>query len=140
MALATLKTTEVSVEEAKAMLVRAEKLFSAGAVEKIVAGYTPDVRVRFADVPEIQGREDFAAFLRARFARQRNYKLHKEFRGVYGAIVGSCWEGTWEDARTGKQMQGRGVEFSHFRGGLIELWEAAFNVWEVGGGATLPIT
>jgi nuclear transport factor 2 (NTF2) superfamily protein len=140
MTAATLEIADVSVSDAKAMLARAEELFSAGAVDQIVAGYTPDVRVRFADVPEIRGRENFAAFLKARFARQRNYKLRKEFRAVYGPIVGSCWEGTWQDAKTGKQMQGRGVEFSHFRGDLIELWEATFNVWEVGGASTLPIT
>lgn len=130
----------MTMEEARALVKKAEALFAAADVAGIVAGYTPDVVVRFGDFPEMRGREAVEKFLRARFARQRNYRLTKDLRSMTGDIISNYWEGTWEDAATGKKMRGRGAESWTMRDGKIALWEAAFNVWEDGGKPVTPIT
>ena len=132
--------TGMTLGEAKAFVKRVEAQFAAGDVETIVAGYTPDVVVRFGDFPEMQGPAEVERFLRARFARQRNYQLTKDLRSMSGNVISNYWEGTWEDAETGKRMRGRGAESWTMREGKIAMWEAAFNVWEDGGGPVTPIT
>lgn len=132
--------TGMTLGEAKAFVKRVEALFAAGDVEAIVAGYTPDVVARFGDFPEMRGPAEIERFLRARFARQRNYRLTKDLRSMSGNVISNYWEGTWEDAETGKRMRGRGAESWTMREGKIAMWEAAFNVWEDGGGPVTPIT
>jgi hypothetical protein len=46
----------------------------------IVAGFPPDAIARFGDFPEMRGRDAVEAFIRARFARQKNYRLQKHPR------------------------------------------------------------
>ncbi len=58
---------------------------------------------------------------------------------IEGNILANVWEGTWEDASSGKQMTGRGLEFWKMRDGMIAVWDAAFNVWEQGGERRSPI-
>ncbi len=132
--------TGMTLDEAKAFVKRVEALFAAGDVETIVAGYTSDVVVHFGDFPEMRGPAEVERFLRARFARQRNYRLTKDLRSMSGNVISNYWEGTWEDAQTGKRMRGRGAESWTMREGKIAMWEAAFNVWEDGGGPVTPIT
>ena len=132
--------TGMTLGEAKAFVKRAEAQFAAGDVDTIVAGYTSDVVVRFGDFPEMRGPAEVERFLRARFARQRNYRLTKDLRSMSGNVISNYWEGTWEDAETGKRMRGRGAESWTMREGKIAMWEAAFNVWEDGGGPVTPIT
>jgi len=50
-----------------------------------------------------------------------------------GNVLANLWEGTWEDAKTGRPMTGRGLEVWTMRDGMIAAWDAAFNVWEQGG-------
>lgn len=127
-------------EQAEALVAEAERAFGAGDVEAILAGYTDDVIVRYADFPELKGLEEAERFLRARFARQRDYRLRKVLRALDGDVLGNSWEGTWTDAKTGRQMQGRGAEFWTMRDGKIAVWDAAFNVGEVGAPPATPIT
>ena len=126
-------------EQALQMVKAAERDFASGDVASIVAGYTDDVVIRFADVPEIRGKAQAEKFLRARFARQKNYRLTKVLRTLQGNMLGNYWDGEWEDAQTGKQMVGRGTEFWTVRDGKVALWEATFNVWEKGGKPQTPI-
>ena len=126
-------------EQALQMVKAAERDFASGDVASIVAGYTDDVVIRFADVPEIRGKAQAEKFLRARFARQKNYRLTKVLRTLQGNMLGNYWDGEWEDAQTGKQMVGRGTEFWTVRDGKVALWEATFNVWEKGGKPQSPI-
>ena len=46
--------------------------------------------------------------------------------------IANYWEGEWEDRATGTGMAGRGVEIWVMRDGKIAVWEAAFNINEVG--------
>lgn len=131
--------TKVGREQALALVAGAERAFAAGDVAGILGGYTDDVVIRFADVPEIRGKAQAEKFLRARFARQKNYRLTKVLRMLEGNMLGNYWDGEWEDARTGKQMLGRGTEFWTIRNGKIAVWEATFNVWEKGGESRTPI-
>ena len=63
----------------------------------------------------------------------------KTLRMVEGDMIGNFWEGTWEDARTGRAMRGRGTEFWTLRDGKVALWEATFNVWDTAAGPSVPI-
>jgi nuclear transport factor 2 (NTF2) superfamily protein len=133
------ETPAMGLEEARRLVKRVESLFAQADIEGIMAGYTDDVVVRFADFPEIKGKPAVKEFLSARFARQKNYRLRKDLRTLMDDIIGNYWEGEWEDARTGKKMKGRGTEFWTMRDGKVALWEATFNVWEAGGTPVSPI-
>ena len=86
--------------------------------------------LRFADQPELHGKDAVKELLVSRFARQKGYQLNKRLRMLAGNMIGNYWDGAWEDAFTGKAMVGRGTEFWTLRDGKITTWEAAFNVWE----------
>ena len=51
---------------------------------------------------------------------------------VQGLNIGATYSASWDDAKTGKAMQGRGAEFWRYREGKLILWDAAMNVWEAG--------
>ncbi len=97
-------------EEAEQLMREAEEAFAEADVDRILQMFTPDVVVRYADFPEIRGRQALAEFLRARFARQRNYRPQKSLRVVQGDLIVDSFEGIWEDAVTGEKMRGRGIE------------------------------
>lgn len=126
-------------DRALELVASAEKAFATADVAGIVDGYTDDVVIRFADLPEIRGKEAAEAFLRARFARQRDYELTKRLRALDGDVIGNAWDGTWTDAQTGRKMRGFGTEFWTMRGDKIAVWEATFNVGEVGAEPSTPI-
>ena len=131
---------QISVEEATQMVQGVEDAYNAADVARIVDGYTDDVVIRFGDVPEIRGKEEAERFIRARFARIKDYKLKKSLRAVMGNVVGVYWDGTWEDRKTGKPMNVRGTEFWTVREGKVAEWEATVNVWESGKQPTNSFT
>ena len=112
------------------MVASVEKAFGDQDIEVIMAGFTDDVVVRFADQPELRGKKDLRKLLETRFSRQKEYRLNKRLRMLEDQMIGNYWEGEWEDAITGKNMVGRGTEFWTLRDGKVSIWEAAFNVWE----------
>jgi nuclear transport factor 2 (NTF2) superfamily protein len=116
-----------------------ETLFGKPDIDGIVAGFTEDAVARFGDFPEMRGRGAIEAFIRARFARQKNYRLEKHLRMVMGDLIGNDWDAHWEDAKTGKRMRGRGMEFWRMRGRQIAHWDAVFNTWEEGGKPSIAI-
>ena len=120
----------ISRDAALALVGEVEKAFGDQDIDVIMAGFTDDVVVRFADQPELHGKDAVRELLEARFARQRGYRLKKQLRMLDGNMVGNYWDGEWEDAQTGKAMVGRGTEFWTIRDGRVSRWEAAFNVWE----------
>ena len=126
-----------TVEEARTFVKHVESLFMPWNVEGILAGFTEDCVIRFGDLPEFRGKAELGKFFRARSARQKGYRLRKEFRALMGDTIANYWEGEWEDARSGAKMTGRGVEIWIMRDGKIAVWEAAFNIKEAGtaGGA-----
>jgi nuclear transport factor 2 (NTF2) superfamily protein len=108
-------------------------------VERLAADWTEDIVIRFADLPEIRGKQEAKAWLNARFARQKNYRLKKSFQAVTGNVIGDSWTGRWLDGTTGKKMKGKGMEFLTMRDGRIALWEAVFNAWEEGSDPATPL-
>lgn len=116
-----------------------ETLFARADIAGIAAGFTEDAVARFGDFPEMSGRAAIEAFIRARFARQRKYRLKKHLRMVMGDLIGNDWDASWEDAMTGKKMRGRGMEFWRMRGLQIAEWDAVFNIWEQGGPPSIAI-
>jgi nuclear transport factor 2 (NTF2) superfamily protein len=117
-----------TVEEARAFVKYVESLFMPWNIEALVAGFTADCVVRFGTVPELRGRAALRDFFAARSARQKNYRLDKQFRALMGDVIANVWSGEWEDADTGTPMRGYGVETWVMRDGKIAVWEAAFNV------------
>jgi len=116
-----------NVDEARAFVRRVERLFMPWNVDAIVDGFTDDCVIKFGSLAPFQGREQLRQFFLARSARQKNYRLTKEFRALCNDMIANYWEGSWEDAESGVQMIGRGVETWLMRDGRIAVWEAAFN-------------
>ncbi len=133
------KTDELSFGDAEAVLERAQRLLNAGDISEVLKTFASDVVVRFADFPETHGRPPLEKFLIARFARQKNYRLQKQLRAVSGNVIVCSWDAEWDDGQDGRQMQGRGIQLLTMRGDEIAKWEATFNVWQRGGGPSLPI-
>jgi hypothetical protein len=131
--------TALSWEAAQRLVQDVEDAFAAADLTRIAAGFTEDAVARFADFPEMQGREAIMQFLRARFARTRAYRLRKRLHVLMGDRLANTWDASWEDAQTGKAMLGRGTEIWHVRGGCIAMWDATFNVWEKGGKPATPV-
>jgi nuclear transport factor 2 (NTF2) superfamily protein len=128
-----------SRQQADALLRAVEDMFHRRDIDALVHGFTEDCVFRFAEQPEQRGRGALRSFFAARFSRQKNYRLRKTLLALDGNILANLWEGTWEDATTGKAMAGRGVEAWTMRDGMIAVWDAAFNVWEEGGERRSPI-
>jgi len=116
-----------TAEEARALVAQVESLFMPWNVEALVAGFTDDCIVRFGVIPEFRGHEALRRFFAARSARQKDYRLHKEFRSLMGDLVTNVWRGEWIDAETEQRMKGFGIEVWKMRDGKIALWEASFN-------------
>jgi nuclear transport factor 2 (NTF2) superfamily protein len=129
----------LTVDDAEAVLERAQRLLNAGDLSEVMKTFASDVVVRFADFPETRGRPPLEQFLIARFARQRNYRLQKQLRAVSGNVIACYWDAEWDDGQDGRQMQGRGIELLTMRGDEIAKWEATFNVWQKGDPPSLPI-
>ena len=127
MAVETLSRNPRTDEEARAFVKHVESLFMPWNVDGIVDGFTDDCVVRFGDLPEFRGKAALRQFFAARAARQKGYRLSKTFRTLAGDTISNYWEGEWQDASTGAQVWGRGVEIWQLRDGRIALWEAAFN-------------
>ena len=101
--------TALSWEEAQGIVKEVEALFGRADIAGVVAGFTPDAVARFGDFPEMRGRDAVEAFIRARFARQKNYRLQKHLRMVMDDLIGNDWDAQWEDAKTGRRMRGRQI-------------------------------
>lgn len=130
----------VTRAEAEAAVRAAETSFGDADVPAMLACFTEDCVVRFAEQPDLHGLAELEGFLRARMARQRSYGLRKTLRAVDGNVIGVEWHGWWDDARTGRAMEGKGLEFWTMREGRIAVWDAAFNVWEKDGPRVSPVT
>jgi nuclear transport factor 2 (NTF2) superfamily protein len=126
-------------EQANTLLRLVEDMFHRRDVDALVNGFAEDCVFRFAEQPEQHGRDALRRFFAARLSRQRGYRLQKTLMALDGNVLTNLWEGTWEDASTGKVMAGRGLEVWKMRDGMISVWDAAFNVWEQGGERRSPI-
>ncbi len=115
-------------EEARAFVKHVESLFMPWNIDALVDGFTEDCVVRFGTLAEFRGRDKLRAFFTARSAKQRGYRLNKQFRALAGDTIANVWSGEWQDAESGTAMKGFGVETWQMRGGKIAVWEAAFNV------------
>ena len=129
-----------TIDEARAFVAHVQSLFMPWNIEGLLAGFTDDCIVRFGDLPEFRGKAALEKLFRSRSERQKDYRLRKELRALAGDTIANYWEGEWEDHATGKQMTGRGVEIWRMRDGKIAVWEAAFNVNEVGRPSAMGLT
>jgi len=116
-----------TVEEAKSFVAHVQSVFTPWNIDALVAGFTDDCVVRFGTVPEFRGRDALRTFFTARSAKQKGYRLKKEFRALMDDTVANVWTGEWQDADSGVAMRGVGVEIWVMRDGKIAIWEASFN-------------
>lgn len=121
------ETNPQTPEEARALVKYVESLFMPWNIDALVDGFTDDCIVRFGTVPEFRRRDALRAFFEARSAKQKGYRLKKEFRALVNDTMTNVWQGEWQDADSGIPMHGFGVELWVMRGGKIAIWEAAFN-------------
>jgi nuclear transport factor 2 (NTF2) superfamily protein len=84
--------------------------FARSSVPDRMIALASDVIFRFADFPETRGQAELKRFLVTRVGRQKNYRLKKWLRAVCGDVIVCPWDGTWEDGRDDRLMQGSGVE------------------------------
>ena len=117
-----------TMEEARTFVKYVESLFMPWNIDALVDGFTDDCVVRFGTFPEFRGRDALRSFFIARRAKQKGYRLKKQFRTLMNDTMTNVWDGEWEDADSGLAMRGFGVEVWIMRGGKIAIWEAAFNV------------
>jgi nuclear transport factor 2 (NTF2) superfamily protein len=117
-----------TMEEARTFVKYVESLFMPWNIDALVDGFTDDCVVRFGTVPEFRGRDALRSFFIARRAKQKGYRLKKQFRTLMNDTMTNVWDGEWEDADSGLAVRGFGVEVWIMRGGKIAIWEAAFNV------------
>ena len=111
----------MSLDAAKRLVQAVEDAFGAADLAAIEHGFTEDAVARFADFPEMRGREAIMRFLRARFARTQGYRLKKTLHCVMGDTLANTWDASWHDAQTGKPMLGRGTEIWVVRDGRIAV-------------------
>lgn len=104
-----------------------ESMFMPWNIDALVNGFTEDCEVRFGTLTPFRGREALRKFFTARSARQKGYRLKKQFRALANDKMTNVWDGEWEDAETGRKMKGFGVEIWTMRDGKIAVWETAFN-------------
>lgn len=136
---ATTTAETYTFEQAKAIVKRVETVINDKDIEATVAGFTEDAVVHFGDFPELRGRPAIRDFMAARWVRQKDYVFRKTLHAVTGNVFANTWEGQWVDGQTGRAMRGFGTDIWTMKDGRIDLWEAAFNAWEEGGGPTSPI-
>ena len=129
-----------TVDEAGAFVAHVESLFMPWDTPALLDGFTEDCVVRFGDMPEFRGKAALEKLFRSRAERQIGYKLCKQLRSLLGDTIANYWEGEWQDALTGKEMAGRGVEIWVMRNGRIAVWEAAFNFNERGKPSAMGLT
>jgi nuclear transport factor 2 (NTF2) superfamily protein len=125
--------------EARDIVQAVEDVFNAADLTAMLNGFTEDAITRFADFPEMHGRDEIMKFLTARFARTLGYRLTKTLQVITGNRLANTWDASWTDAKTGKAMLGRGTEIWIMRGRQIAVWDATFNVWEKGGAPATPV-
>ena len=120
------------LDEALRIVQRAQDTFNRGDIEAILGRYADDIVIRFAGIPEIRGKAAAEKFLRARFARQQNYRLKKTLFMVEGFKIAATYTVAFDDAKTGRPMHGSGVELWQYQDSKLVLWEASLNIWEAG--------
>ncbi len=117
-------------QEAAAILARYQELWNRAALPELLGGFTEDITVDFADLPTIKGKGELDQVIRARLARQQQYRLTKTLRFVSGNTIIGSWVADWIDGVTGRPMKGKGTEFIEMRDGKCARWEATFNAWD----------
>ena len=128
-----------TVEEARAFVAHVQSLFMPWDIEASSPALPRIASCVLATCPN-SGARRRSKSCSAAAGSGKDYRLKKEFRALTGDTIANYWEGEWEDRVTGKQMAGRGVEVWEMRGGRIAVWEAAFNVNEVGRPSAMGLT
>jgi nuclear transport factor 2 (NTF2) superfamily protein len=93
-------------EEASRLVKYVESLFMPWDFDALLAGFTDDCIVRYAEFPEMHGKEELDKFFRGRALRQKDYWLKKDLGLLMGDMIANTWNCGWIDLQTGKNMWG----------------------------------
>ena len=95
-------------------------------IDEIVALFTEDVVVSYADRPLMRGREALRAFVAERYPDLVDYQLFKRIRMQQEAWVGIEGEAIYRlrsEGSKGCRYRTRLFEFLEFRGDMIHRWD-----------------
>ena len=110
-------------ESAEAKLKINESAWNTRDPEKIAELYGPDAEWRDG-INMIKGRPAIIAFLKAKFAKEADFKISKEIWGAKLAKNAIRFEAEWRDAKSGQWYHSYGVEVVLFddKGIIIERY------------------
>lgn len=131
----------ITFEEALEYIRGATACFHENRHADFINEFATGARIRYASFPEMHGRDELQKWMSKRIVRQQNYKMEKRAVASMRNIICATWEGVWNDAVTGQNMQCQAAEVITIqRDGLISDWYVAMSVWEKGGSVTTPLT
>ena len=123
--------TDISVEEARALVKLFAEVTTSKNVEKFLSGFTEDCIVQYGEFPVMHGKDELRLFVQNMFSdRLKDFVCQKTLRCLNGNVIGGTWTAKWVDAKSGKNKTGRGFEFWIMDGRRIARWDAAFNSWD----------
>ncbi|KAF3458902.1 nuclear transport factor 2 family protein [Ralstonia pseudosolanacearum] len=106
------------------------EVFNTLDIDAIVALFSEDVVVTYADRPLLRGREALRAFIAPRYADLVDYRLSKRIRmeqGVWVGIEGEAQYRLASEGADGSRYRTRLFEFLQFRDDLISRWDYVGN-------------
>lgn len=88
-------------------------------IDQVLEGYADNIEMRDS-LEFINNKEQFAAFLSARFQKQQNYLLKLDLWGALKGRMAVRFEAEWQD-ETGQRHKSYGIQVLQFNNdGLIE--------------------
>ena len=107
------------MDTAAARLKFEEMAWNSHNIEQILAGYADDIEMRDG-LDFIIGKEQFAAFIKAKLEKHQGYRLKLDLWGALKGRMAVRFEAGWHDA-TGRQYKSYGVQVFQFNeNGLAE--------------------
>jgi len=118
-------------DDALQFVKQVESVFNNWDLEAVMAGFTDDCIVRFADAPVFEGTDRIRSMFTTRHVPRRDYRLIKTLKAYVNDIICNSWDCEWLDPESDAKMAGFGCEFWTMRHGKIAIWEGAINSWTV---------
>jgi ketosteroid isomerase-like protein len=124
---------EYSVAEARAIVSRFAEVTTSLDINTFVQGFTEDCIVSFNEHAEMKGREAVRQFMGPRWdhlaAPGSGFICRKALRSLTGNVFGVIWLNDWVDAKAGRPMRSKGVEFWVMKDSRIARWDCSGTVW-----------
>ena len=127
--------SEYSVAEARAIVARFAEVTTSLDINTFVQGFTEDCIVSFNEHAEMNGREAVRQLMGPRFdhlaAPGSEFICRKALRSLTGNVFGVIWLNNWVDAKAGRPMRSKGVEFWVMKESRIARWDCSSTAWPI---------